>query len=971
MALPQGRDRSAVVGRPEARRSPGFAALSPSPRAGALVVAAALFGSASSALALHPATRLYDTNDGLPGSRITCVTQDAQGYLWVGTKRGGLARYDGRTWRVLDAADGLPSNDVRWIARDAAGALFVATTLGYGRVRDGRFDLLGPSTVTADRLVRVLEASTPGRVWAGRRDGLLVRDLAGGEVAVPLERGGAAADVQWLASDGAGGVWAATDVGLAHVGAPPALFVEWVTGLPEGDTSVVARRRDGSLVAAVTGAGLFSGAPGRFRRVGDDRAPGRKVISILDLGEEGLLVGTSGSGAFLCRERCEPLVGPDVPSDAIVFDVFRDREGVFWFASDSGLGKRAPSAFRTFDAGDGFPATEWVYGMTESADGFVWVAASDHRVVRIDPSGRATAFGEADGIPSTLVTDVVTTRADEGPLVLTRSGAFRFRGGRLVHARLPAPLPEDLDTAVEAREGLYVATWNRGLWLVSGGRAVRVPPPVGAVVEALAPDPAGGVWCGGEGFGVARVESGRVVARLTTADGLPSDEVNGLLVDSKGALWAATQAGAYCRRADGTHFRLDRSSGLPGSYVHWVVEDREGSHWLGTNHGVVRRSADGRLETYTTRDGLARNECSPGSAFVDSRGRLFVGSSALSVLGRRPEPSHAAPVVLVEGEAGGVRARGGETIRLRAGSGPVRFRFASPSFVDEEATTFRTRLVGVSDRWTTAAGDQDTSAWGGLAPGSYRFEVEAVTGDGRVSEKPAAIELVVEPRWWERGDVRLAALAAALLLAGLAVVVRDRRHMRAAARLQRIVEERTEALRGANARLADLAATDELTGVANRRSVMERLAQAIAVSRRNGSPLSVVLVDLDGFKEVNDRLGHAAGDDCLRWIAGVLAGSLRAGDLLGRVGGDEFLALLVGTDLEGARVAAERMAAGLAERPWRPACPDASDLPRVTLSAGLATLAGRGEGADEILLRADRALYAAKSSGRARAVAAE
>ncbi|MFN7988576.1 MAG: diguanylate cyclase [Thermoanaerobaculia bacterium] len=936
------------------------------------VSAALLFLLASTpALGLHPATRHYGQRDGLPQSRVSAVSQDARGLLWIGTKRGGLARYDGRTWRVLDTADGLPSSDVRWISRDPGGNLFVATAGGYGRVRDGRFEPIGPSAAATDRLVRVLEASTPGTLWIGRRAGLLVWSEKGGEVVVPLEREGRPPDVQWLAPDGTGGIYAATDVGLAHVGPPPGLAVSWVAGLPPDDTTVVSRLQDGRLAVAVTGAGLFVGKPGDFHRIGDDRRPGLKVISLLDGGEEGLFVGTSGAGAFLCRERCEPLTGNDLAPDGIVFEIFRDREGVLWFATDGGLGKRVASAFRTLDESDGFPRTEWLYGMTETADGAVWIAASDHRVVRLDADGRASVFTGADGLPGVLVTDVLSPRSGEGPLVCTRRGLFRRRGGRFVHERLPGGVPDDVDSALDTADGLYVATWNRGLYLVRDGAALRVPPPVGPVVEALAPLPDGRIWCGGDGFGIALVAAGRVVSRLTTRDGLPSDQVHGILVDSKGDLWVATEAGAWCRRRDGSSFLLDRDAGLPGSYVYWVVEDHEGAHWLGTNHGVVRRAADGRLELFTTRDGLERNECSPDSAFVDSRGRLFVGTSTLSVFDRRPAPPGARPLVHLEADAGAGWLPEGSTLRLRAGSGPVRFRFASPSFVDEDSTTFRTRLTGVADAWQTTGTGQDTSTWGRLSPGAYRFEVQAVTGDGRVSESPAGIAVVVEPRWWERGDVRLAAIALAVLVGALALIVRDRRHARAAARLKALVDERTDALRSANARLESLAATDELTGVANRRSATERLAQAIAVARRNGSPLAIALVDLDGFKGVNDSFGHSAGDDCLHWIAGVLAGALRAGDFLGRFGGDEFLAVLVDTDLEGARVVAARMSAELAARPWRPEGSTGPSRPLVTLSIGLAALAPADPDAAAFLLRADRALYAAKNAGRARAVAAE
>ena len=122
---------------------------------------------------------------------------------------------------------------------------------------------------------------------------------------------------------------------------------------------------------------------------------------------------------------------------------------------------------------------------------------------------------------------------------------------------------------------------------------------------------------------------------------------------------------------------------------------------------------------------------------------------------------------------------------------------------------------------------------------------------------------------------------------------------------------------------------------------------------------------LDGFKAVNDTRGHKAGDLCLRWIAQQLEASLRTADQLGRLGGDEFLAVLVATDSDGARHAAERMRRQLAANPWRPEDEEAGLS--ITLSLGLTSLQD-GEDADALLSRAYEALYAAKRGGRARAV---
>jgi diguanylate cyclase (GGDEF)-like protein len=171
-----------------------------------------------------------------------------------------------------------------------------------------------------------------------------------------------------------------------------------------------------------------------------------------------------------------------------------------------------------------------------------------------------------------------------------------------------------------------------------------------------------------------------------------------------------------------------------------------------------------------------------------------------------------------------------------------------------------------------------------------------------------------------------------------------------------------------NARLHGMverqALVDGLTGLANRRAASDALHAEAARAERLETPLSVVLADLDGFKEVNDEHGHAVGDAVLRAFADVLRDTLRESDLAGRWGGEEFLLLLPGADEEGAAQLAERVRIGLAAR----RIPSVPGL-RVTASFGLAEYAGEAN-TEQLVAAADDALYRAKRGGKDRVVRA-
>jgi diguanylate cyclase (GGDEF)-like protein len=178
---------------------------------------------------------------------------------------------------------------------------------------------------------------------------------------------------------------------------------------------------------------------------------------------------------------------------------------------------------------------------------------------------------------------------------------------------------------------------------------------------------------------------------------------------------------------------------------------------------------------------------------------------------------------------------------------------------------------------------------------------------------------------------------------------------------ERRVNERTLALAEANAKLELLSLTDPLTGLANRRRLADALATTWQHAETGGSPVSAIMVDIDYFKQYNDRFGHPGGDGCLRELAEVLSACSRGTDIVARYGGEEFAVVLPDTDLAEACQVAERIRRAVAqlERP-HPASPTGY----LTVSVGVAEAAPGDTGRPDVLGRADQCLYTAKRNGR-------
>jgi diguanylate cyclase (GGDEF)-like protein len=170
------------------------------------------------------------------------------------------------------------------------------------------------------------------------------------------------------------------------------------------------------------------------------------------------------------------------------------------------------------------------------------------------------------------------------------------------------------------------------------------------------------------------------------------------------------------------------------------------------------------------------------------------------------------------------------------------------------------------------------------------------------------------------------------------------------------------ALKKAEAKLRELAITDGLTGLFNRRHFMDLCSIESDRARRHGHSLSLLMMDIDFFKSVNDKHGHRVGDETLRFVSRIAASNLRKTDIIGRLGGEEFGLLLLETDLSSARMVGEKVRQSIEQADLNT---DLGPL-RITVSIGVASGSDRTLDIDSLFMLADKALYSAKRKGRNR-----
>ncbi len=325
--------------------------------------------------------------------------------------------------------------------------------------------------------------------------------------------------------------------------------------------------------------------------------------------------------------------------------------------------------------------------------------------------------------------------------------------------------------------------------------------------------------------------------------------------------------------------------------------------------------------------------------------------------------------------------RAGETLMVSAGHSH------DPDGTKRDVTTARVRR--------SAPGSQpapiDVAAYGHrqvrAADGAHYAELNYAVRRGRTNSLMAAMELHYDLKGMDQAlaaakrRMVLAASAAAAFLAVLLSFLLSRavlrpldalrratNSIRAGREVQPLGWERRDEI-GDLARDFDRMAVelheaikDPLTGLLNHRSFQERLGEELARARREGYPVSVIALDIDEFKTINDEFGHASGDESLRLVARAMTAELRPGDVCGRVGGDEFAIGIVRTGAEAAEVVVERIRSSVR------AISEVSRTGRVTLSAGVAEFPTHAQERDELLHLADGAMYWAKTDGKNRSV---
>ena len=931
----------------------------------------------------------WNMASGLPQQGAQFIEQDADGFLWLGGMEG-LVRFDGQRFRSYTSQShpGLPSRWITGLQRDRQGRLWVGTAQGLVSHHNGLFlpppgqrqattipsvlslaldqqgqllvagpqaihrldPVFGPRQLTAipHTQLPVHMASSPEGLWLGVNNQLWqLRDGRLHAIALP-QRPGLGISRLFLH---AGQLWLATNQGLyrRHGQAWQAL----------SDHRLMAHVR--SLGDDGQG-GMLAITPSQLLRLDGSG----RVIDSLPL--NGKLTGFTQSyldsldnlwltGLNQELHRLWPgpvqLIPPppaDSHNDNIAhwqWSVARTEAGQLVSGGNFGLAVLGPDHRQQLR----LPVTQTGEIYSLYADGpRLWAGTRTglslyEHLQRQPLPAAARLAGES--------INVIARLPRHGLLVGSDRGLYHFDAQLQVQpitTAEAAALPAVRSLMPHQDQSVWIGTEHGLFTLPAGSSTARpVPMPAGTHwVAALLQLPDGRVLMAEYNLqGIWLLDHGHWQP-LGVAQGLPRNLPFDLQLDAAGTVWVHGQSGLY-------HFRPEQ-----------IDAHRQDPTRLIQVHNVVsmdKQRLGGQAFGCCAGLGSGRLLLEPGQAYaVTALGLLQIDT-------RQPAQALPPPRIRIDGihTRRGWHSASGQQLDFPAGTRDLQVEVAMANLDPVLRPQLFYRLLGYQPQWQALQADQQGRVhYTNLPAGQYQLEVRSNLS-GADSAGTDRIQFQIAPYWFQSLPFRamLALLLGGVTLFAVGAIHRIQRRRRQ--RLEQLVEQRTQDLHDANRQLEQISCQDPLTGLHNRRYISRQIPQDLARPQPHCMQASTlfVLMDIDHFKTINDRHGHAAGDQVLCEVASRLRRQLRPGDHLARWGGEEFLMVIHQVPRDQHAALAERLRTAIAHHP---VVLDGLAL-NVTISLGLAELVYHPEHPaswhwEQSITVADIGLYAAKRHGR-------
>jgi diguanylate cyclase (GGDEF)-like protein len=948
--------------------------------------------------------------EGITENSVLNIVQTRDGYLWMGTNEG-LIRFDGIKFKVFDRSNTpeITKSSIFALLEDSSGFLWIGTNGGgVLRYKDDVFTRFSTQNGLSNDFAYAIHEDNQGRIWVGTNNGLNVYNK--GHWKVYTSEDGLSNNFIWsLCDDSKGNMWIGTNGGgLNKLSGDHFKVFSTKNGFPADIVWALDCDAQDRVWAGTVGGGLV-GIKGNSIRIltKKDGLSNNEIRCIFHDRLGTLWIGSDNGGLNrIVGDKIDGITSKEGLNNNYVRSITEDYEGSIWVGTYSGgLNRLKDASFVNFNTHHGLP-TDLTKTVFQDSKGRIWIGTVGGGAVYID-NGKIGIVNEKQGLTNNRIWSIWETNNGEILLGSYGDGLFVFSQGKIVknyniHNGLADGIVRTI--FVDKKNNIWVGTNGGGIDVISpDGKIFNYSTRNGLtnnLVYSIRGEKNGDIWIGTVNGGVLKFSKGAFTA-FTVKDGLSVNGIWCVFPDNEGNVWCGSNFGSLNRIKNGKVKVYAVQDGIFSDNIFHITKDASNNLWMVCNKGVFY-VAEKELDAFDrgeikkihsvifgTSEGLkgatSGGPSSPG-VWLGRDGVIWC-STIHGVIGIDPHKkkfnNFVPPVVVENVVVDGVRLKVEGSLTIKPGQKRYDFEYTALSLLVPDMVRFSFMLEGFDKTWSEETKSR-SAAYTNLAPGNYTFMVRACNNDGKWNMTGASVKIKIMPFFYQTKIFYFLVYAIFIAIVFGLFKFRIRRLKQREEQLAMLVEERTKSLNEsknllsiaiveveekskelaeANKHLEKLSNLDSLTGVANRRYFEQFVDSEWKRGRRYAKPIAMIMIDIDFFKIYNDSYGHIEGDNCLKKVASALNIGNRAGDLMARIGGDEFVIVFSGTDCKGAVLVAKLLQKKI--RACKIPHKNSGISEFVTISMGISSMVPNSDSELSMLvMKADNALYRAKNEGR-------
>ncbi len=823
--------------------------------------------------------KLYNNSDGLPQEQVKAIVQGPDGVMYFGTL-GGIGSYDGKTFKRIGLRDGLPTDEIQSLDIDKDGILWISTPLGIAYF-DGEkaTKIILPKEIDID--VLKVKSSNSGIYFLNKK-GLYFWDK---------NKFNFISEADSFSLDGEELI-VAKENSIKIIKEKEELNIN----IPLDSTIQVMKKNNDELLLG-TDKGLYFYKDNKLSAYLSNYS----ITDILIDSYNFLWVTTSQEGIFLYDNGkwYHYFNFEGLPFD-VVYCIMEDREKNIWFGSISGAAKISYRQALIFSEVEGLENL-YVNSIYQKRDGELWIGyrggiskfiperltflkIEEEKLKRFivralseDLNGNLLLGTHDDGVFIMKGKDFYPVLLNgkkqriygmhflpgRGTYIATKGGFYLWDGKELKSFGREDGLDVDVIYAAtsDKNSNLYLST-QKGVYFYDGKR-FYVPEAfkdIKVEVNEIFISKDESIWIGTHGMGLYHFFEGKMEI-FDEQNGFPNDFIWGINEDNEGSIWVATNKGIH-KLQNGGWITLNSKNGIPGDeiFIHTAFKDRDGNLWFGLPKGLLYLKSGGKF----------KNE-------VETILKVKKIQTPKRVITKIPEKLILSP----------------KERRLY-------IDYVGISLQDEGEVWYQIFLKGYDEDFSTPI-KENVVNYANLKPGKYEFWLKGRNNSGIWTEPKLMFSFEVKPFFYEKFLFKFGIFLLFLLFGLIIYYLRVNSINKAKIKLEEMVKERTEELQKKMKIIEELSNIDPLTEIYNRRYFINRFEKNLQLSKRHGEHFCFVLIDLDNFKEINEKHGHLIGDKVLIEFSSLLKKNFRETDIPARYGGDEFVLLLPKAEPEGVK----------------------------------------------------------------------